>query len=116
MWKEASNKTTCCSTNSKKPHFCHHLFYMVEKNDHTLHIPHTFYNGLGYAPKNCPLLLGDPGPHRVNGSMGTPESICQTAARSVQPLAQLTVVTNTETHAERDQGTLATVSHILWFA
>jgi len=37
------------------------------------------------SPKNCLLACGDLDPHLIHGSLGPPESTCQTASRSVQP-------------------------------
>jgi len=42
-----------------------------------------------HSPNNCPFAWGS-GPHLIHASLGPPESITQTASRSVQPFMQFT--------------------------
>jgi len=49
------------------------------------------YNGRPFCPK-LPLLMGDLDHNLIRGSLGQPESLTQTASRSVQPFLQGSLV------------------------
>ena len=53
----------------------------------TLHYPYTLLWSAPSTPNNCPFpWRADP--HLIHGECGPPQSICQTASRSVQPFLQ----------------------------
>jgi len=55
-----------------------------------------FTMGRPFSPKNLPLPTGDLDPHLIHGSPGPPKSSTQTAARSVQPFLQGSLVWQTD--------------------
>ena len=63
-----------------------------------------FTIGRPFPPSKLPLPMGDPDPHLIHGSLGSPKSSTQMASRLVQPFLQgsLTSVTDRPTdHATR---------------
>ena len=55
-----------------------------------------FTMGRPFSPKNLPLPMGGSGPHLIHGSPGPPKSSTHTAARSVQPFLQGSLVWQTD--------------------
>ena len=72
----------------------------------------TLFNGVGhpkggtpFLPQKCPFRCGDRGRDLIHGSLGSPDSIFQTASRSVQPFQHsswsLPTVTDSQTMLHR---------------
>jgi len=59
------------------------------------------FNGGGEQPSKISLLLGDPDPHLIHGSVGPSESTTQMASRSVQPFLYGSRMWPTDTHTDR---------------
>jgi len=66
-----------------------------------------FTMGRPFSPKNLPLPMGESGPHLIHGSSGPLKSSTQTAARSVQPFLQGSLVWQTDRQTDRQTTLLA---------
>ena len=62
----------------------------------TVECPYTFQWDAHSPPKICPFPWGDLDPHLIHGTPGPPKSSTQTAARSVQPFLQGSLVWQTD--------------------
>jgi len=82
--KQPTTRTSCCCTDSKRPHHCCH-----RTNKTWEHRPRTvcsLYLTMGWEmPPKLLLHLGDPSTHLVHGWLGSFESISHMAPRSDQP-------------------------------
>ena len=85
-----NNMTSCCSTESERPHRCCQL-----PNNFGLRT--ILYNGLGDAPKNCPFPWGSRTPPINMVPWVYPNCI----SSGLAVLAQLMVVSDQLTHTQR---------------
>ena len=83
-------KTSCCSTDSKMPHYCCHLRNKVEIIDRIPDIPPYIYNRLGDVPQKVPLPLESEPPPNNNGFLGQADFISRMASRLAHPCVQQT--------------------------
>jgi len=69
------------------------------------------YNGPPYFPSKLPLSLEESKPHLTHGSTRPPESLTQTASRSVQPFYMVHYCDRqTDRHTDRQQSVIITSS------
>jgi len=62
----------------------------------TVECPHTLQWDAHFTPEICPFPCGDLDPHLIHVFPGPPKSSTQTAARSVQPFLQGSLVWQTD--------------------
>jgi len=88
-----NNMTSCCSTESERPHRCCQL-----PNNFGLRT--ILYNGLGDAPKNCPFPWGSRTPPINHGTLGLPKLHLQWFSRfSTAHGCEWPTDTHTQRHA-----------------
>jgi len=77
--------TSCCSTDSKKPHHCCHL---TNNFDSCWMFLIQYSQWVERCPANCPFCWGGFGPYLIHDSLGPPESMPQRALGSVEPFCR----------------------------
>ena len=80
--EQLANETSCCGTDSERPHSCRHLANnLCSRRMFPIYFTTSRCAGRVWATKNCPFSWGRGSePHLMHGSVGPPKSTAQTAS------------------------------------